>query len=153
MADQHKIEINKAGVLDVGARLRDDADRDITPRSDRIKQLLMWHAVFGERSGSPVVQGAVNQYYGQMNTAIDFLDALIYNCDVLAQATRDIVAAYQHADTLSATDANTILLGASTKISDTAAQVEATRRTADAQDHLANMAALEDLHEMKRGAV
>ncbi|MER7005185.1 hypothetical protein ABT297_19345 [Dactylosporangium sp. NPDC000555] len=151
MADQHKIEINKAGVLDVGERLRASADKGIPPRGDRIKQQLMWHSAFGERSGSPIVQQAATQYYDQMNRAIEFLDTLVYNVGVLAQATQDIVTAYDHADKLSAEDADVVMEGASAKVRDATAAAVAARRAVEMQDRQADLDEIKDLRGVKRG--
>ena len=151
MSDQH-LKIDKAGVLDVGAQLRANVDNDVTPHSDRITQAFVYHPVFGERSGSPVVQGAANQYVAQMGAAVDFLDALAYNVGVLARATQDVVVAYEHADTLSAEDFDTMLKGASTRLQSEMTAADAQQRAADAQEQRLERDQLAELRDSKRGA-
>ena len=151
MSDQH-LKIDKAGVLDVSAQLRTNADNDITPTGDRVKQGFMYHSVFGERSGSPVVQAAVNQYFAQMRAAVDFLDGLAGHVGIMAQATQDVVAAYQHADTLSADQVDAVLANAVLKVQGQLTAVESQQRNAEALDRQADNNQLADLHDLKRGA-
>ena len=150
MTDDSRISIDKAGVLDVSAHLQTTADRDIPPRTDRIRQQFMWHATFGERTGSPAVQAAATHYYAQMNAALDFLDALAYNVGVLAQATRDAVTAYEQADDLSAQDANAVLRGASTRVSQVEAATAAAHAAYAAQEQRAERDSMNQLRDHKQ---
>jgi len=138
VSDQH-LKIDKAGVLDVSAQLRTNVDKDVSPHSDHIRQTFMHYSVFGQRSGSPVVQAAVNQYFAQLRAAVDFLDALTTEIDVMAQIAQDVVAAYAHADTLSADQIDALFSGASANVQtqlDRDAQVERDQQ---------------DVREVKRG--
>jgi hypothetical protein len=151
VSDQ-RLKIDKPGVLDVGAQLRATADNDVTPRGDRIKQDFMYHSVFGERSGSPTVQAAATQYFAQMRAAVDFLEGLAERVGVMAQAAQDVVAAYQHADTLSAHDVDAVINDAWTKVQVETATAAAQDRAADAEDRQADLAQMTDLRDIKRGA-
>lgn len=115
MASGDGFEIDTAGVSAFSASLRSEVDRSVVPASDRIKQSLLWHQPFGERSGSPAVQAASVRYYGQMRGAVEFLDNLIHNASSLAKAAEDAVVAYKTGDEISAAMMATILGSASTK--------------------------------------
>jgi hypothetical protein len=112
-------EIDTAGVRAFSANLQSEVDKTIAPASERIKQNLMWHAPFGERSGSPAVQAASVRYYGQMRGAVEFLDNLIHNASSLARAAEDAVAAYKAGDELSATTMAAIVGSAATRTQET----------------------------------
>lgn len=119
MAGGDGFKIDTAGVGEFSAKLQSEVDKDLVPRSDLIKQRLLWNPAFGERSGSPAVQAAATAYYEQMRAAVSFLDTLIHNASSFAVAANDAVAAYKAGDDVSALTMTQILGSASTKSRET----------------------------------
>ncbi|GAA0718639.1 hypothetical protein Drose_04955 [Dactylosporangium roseum] len=131
MGNGQGFEINTAGVMAFGAQLKSDVEKDMAPTSERIKQILTWYPAFGTRSGSPAVQAAAVKYNAQLNAAMTFLDTLIHNAGVMAQAAQDVVVAYRKGDELSAADIQVVLGGASARVAGAAQAAEAARVRAE----------------------
>lgn len=146
MAGGDGFKIDTAGVGEFSAKLQSEVDKDLVPRSDLIKQRLLWNPAFGERSGSPAVQAAAVTYYGQMRDAVALLDNLIHNANSVVKAAQDAVAAYKAGDALSAATMAQIIGGASTEMTNS----EADAMRADNAAARAERDSLTDQHDQTR---
>ena len=109
-------EIDLDGVRDFGTKLQQHVDQNLVSANDFASSTFQGGVCFGRHTDSAAVQQAAMDYYQQLDRAVRLMDAFLHNSEVMVQAATEVVNAYEHADTMSGEDLETIIGVANHKI-------------------------------------